>query len=140
MTCKNRGGDEGIRTLGPHVANVMLSQLSYIPTYMCAFARVGIIAHSSNESKKSSSVTPCSTSSNCHLNCPNKRCSENLSSQKPKTCAMETIVYNEPAAHGYLLVQLKLSRRAMKADVIGRIAKSAFCSPREYWRGNTHEH
>ncbi len=25
------GGDEGIRTLGPHVANVMLSQLSYIP-------------------------------------------------------------------------------------------------------------
>ena len=26
------GGDEGIRTLGPHVANVMLSQLSYIPT------------------------------------------------------------------------------------------------------------
>lgn len=29
---KFRGGDEGIRTLGPHVANVMLSQLSYIPT------------------------------------------------------------------------------------------------------------
>src|SRR5699024_7545523 len=37
-----RGGDEGIRTLGPHVANVMLSQLSYIPTGRCAFAR-GII-------------------------------------------------------------------------------------------------
>ncbi len=28
---KRDGGDEGIRTLGPHVANVMLSQLSYIP-------------------------------------------------------------------------------------------------------------
>ena len=25
------GGDEGIRTLDPHVANVVLSQLSYIP-------------------------------------------------------------------------------------------------------------
>ena len=33
------GGDEGIRTLGPHVANVMLSQLSYIPTKVCAFAQ-----------------------------------------------------------------------------------------------------
>ena len=33
------GGDEGIRTLGPHVANVMLSQLSYIPTKVCAFAK-----------------------------------------------------------------------------------------------------
>lgn len=31
-----RGGDEGIRTLDPHVANVVLSQLSYIPTNMCA--------------------------------------------------------------------------------------------------------
>ena len=28
-----RGGDDGIRTHDPHVANVMLSQLSYIPTY-----------------------------------------------------------------------------------------------------------
>ena len=27
-----RGGDDGIRTHDPHVANVMLSQLSYIPT------------------------------------------------------------------------------------------------------------
>ena len=27
------GGDDGIRTHDPHVANVMLSQLSYIPTY-----------------------------------------------------------------------------------------------------------
>ncbi len=26
------GGDEGIRTLDPYVANVVLSQLSYIPT------------------------------------------------------------------------------------------------------------
>ena len=25
------GGDEGIRTLDPHIANVVLSQLSYIP-------------------------------------------------------------------------------------------------------------
>ena len=40
------GGDEGIRTLGPHVANVMLSQLSYIPTrYARNGARVRIIAH-----------------------------------------------------------------------------------------------
>ena len=31
-TCLNiRGGDDGIRTHDPHVANVMLSQLSYIP-------------------------------------------------------------------------------------------------------------
>lgn len=29
-----RGGDDGIRTHDPHVANVMLSQLSYIPTYV----------------------------------------------------------------------------------------------------------
>ncbi len=29
---KARGGDDGIRTHDPHVANVMLSQLSYIPT------------------------------------------------------------------------------------------------------------
>lgn len=29
---KIRGGDDGIRTHDPHVANVMLSQLSYIPT------------------------------------------------------------------------------------------------------------
>lgn len=28
------GGDEGARTLDPHVANVVLSQLSYIP--ICA--------------------------------------------------------------------------------------------------------
>ena len=28
---KYLGGDEGIRTLDPHVANVVLSQLSYIP-------------------------------------------------------------------------------------------------------------
>lgn len=28
---KNHGGDEGARTLDPHVANVVLSQLSYIP-------------------------------------------------------------------------------------------------------------
>ena len=34
-----RGGDDGIRTHDPHVANVMLSQLSYIPTGLCAFAR-----------------------------------------------------------------------------------------------------
>lgn len=32
-----RGGDDGIRTHDPHVANVMLSQLSYIPTNRCAF-------------------------------------------------------------------------------------------------------
>jgi hypothetical protein len=31
LTWYHDGGDEGIRTLGPHVANVMLSQLSYIP-------------------------------------------------------------------------------------------------------------
>lgn len=35
------GGDEGIRTLGPHVANVMLSQLSYIPTRYGAQWRAG---------------------------------------------------------------------------------------------------
>lgn len=35
------GGDEGIRTLGPHVANVMLSQLSYIPTRHGAQRRAG---------------------------------------------------------------------------------------------------
>ncbi len=35
------GGDEGIRTLGPHVANVMLSQLSYIPTRYGAQRRAG---------------------------------------------------------------------------------------------------
>jgi hypothetical protein len=29
---KINGGDGGIRTPDPHVANVMLSQLSYIPT------------------------------------------------------------------------------------------------------------
>lgn len=34
---ESRGGDDGIRTHDPHVANVMLSQLSYIPTkYACA--------------------------------------------------------------------------------------------------------
>ena len=38
-----RGGDDGIRTHDPHVANVMLSQLSYIPTYMCAFTQNGIL-------------------------------------------------------------------------------------------------
>ena len=38
-----RGGDDGIRTHDPHVANVMLSQLSYIPTCMCAFAQKGIL-------------------------------------------------------------------------------------------------
>jgi hypothetical protein len=45
--CKCDGGDEGIRTLGPHVANVMLSQLSYIPiVWSAALAtRVGIVAH-----------------------------------------------------------------------------------------------
>lgn len=32
LTCGKRGGDDGIRTHDPHVANVMLSQLSYIPT------------------------------------------------------------------------------------------------------------
>ena len=37
-----RGGDDGIRTHDPHVANVMLSQLSYIPTCMCAAAQDGI--------------------------------------------------------------------------------------------------
>ena len=35
----SHGGDEGIRTLGPHVANVMLSQLSYIPTGFALLAR-----------------------------------------------------------------------------------------------------
>ena len=30
------GGDEGARTPDPHVANVVLSQLSYIPTDWCA--------------------------------------------------------------------------------------------------------
>ncbi len=34
-----RGGDDGIRTHDPHVANVMLSQLSYIPTGLCALSR-----------------------------------------------------------------------------------------------------
>ena len=38
-----RGGDDGIRTHDPHVANVMLSQLSYIPTICCAFAQDGIL-------------------------------------------------------------------------------------------------
>ena len=37
------GGDEGIRTLGPHVANVMLSQLSYIPTGCRAEAQSSIL-------------------------------------------------------------------------------------------------
>ena len=32
LTCSFRGGDDGIRTHDPYVANVMLSQLSYIPT------------------------------------------------------------------------------------------------------------
>ena len=40
-----RGGDEGIRTLGPHVANVMLSQLSYIPTKVSAFAQGNSLPH-----------------------------------------------------------------------------------------------
>lgn len=31
------GGDGGIRTPDPHVANVMLSQLSYIPTALPLF-------------------------------------------------------------------------------------------------------
>ena len=39
LTCGKRGGDDGIRTHDPHVANVMLSQLSYIPTKVCAFAQ-----------------------------------------------------------------------------------------------------
>ena len=38
-----RGGDDGIRTHDPHVANVMLSQLSYIPTCMSAFAQKSIL-------------------------------------------------------------------------------------------------
>ena len=38
-----RGGDDGIRTHDPHVANVMLSQLSYIPTCMCAHAQKSIL-------------------------------------------------------------------------------------------------
>lgn len=38
-----RGGDDGIRTHDPHVANVMLSQLSYIPTKVCAFAQGSIL-------------------------------------------------------------------------------------------------
>ena len=38
-----RGGDDGIRTHDPHVANVMLSQLSYIPTCMCAHAQKNIL-------------------------------------------------------------------------------------------------
>ena len=37
------GGDDGIRTHDPHVANVMLSQLSYIPTREGAFAREHIL-------------------------------------------------------------------------------------------------
>ena len=28
---KKKGGDEGIRTLDPQIANLMLSQLSYVP-------------------------------------------------------------------------------------------------------------
>ena len=38
-------GPEGIRTLGPHVANVMLSQLSYIPTKVSAFAQGSSLPH-----------------------------------------------------------------------------------------------
>lgn len=34
------GGDGGIRTLDPHVANVVLSQLSYTPTYICKSGQV----------------------------------------------------------------------------------------------------
>ena len=36
------GVGEGIRTLGPHVANVMLSQLSYIPRMSPSFAKPAI--------------------------------------------------------------------------------------------------
>lgn len=43
-TCLNiRGGDDGIRTHDPHVANVMLSQLSYIPTGSALIARGNIL-------------------------------------------------------------------------------------------------
>ena len=38
-----RGGDDGIRTHDPHVANVMLSQLSYIPTYERVNAQESIL-------------------------------------------------------------------------------------------------
>ena len=38
-----RGGDDGIRTHDPYVANVMLSQLSYIPTYGARFAQAHIV-------------------------------------------------------------------------------------------------
>ena len=37
------GGDDGIRTHDPHVANVMLSQLSYIPTGSRAEAQSSIL-------------------------------------------------------------------------------------------------
>ena len=38
-----RGGDDGIRTHDPHVANVMLSQLSYIPIVWRACAQASIL-------------------------------------------------------------------------------------------------
>lgn len=38
-----RGGDDGIRTHDPYVANVMLSQLSYIPTNKCAETQIIIL-------------------------------------------------------------------------------------------------
>ena len=39
-------GDKGIRTLDPHVANVVLSQLSYTPTGFERYYRTnGIILH-----------------------------------------------------------------------------------------------
>ena len=44
LTCWNfDGGDDGIRTHDPHVANVMLSQLSYIPIDWCACAQASIL-------------------------------------------------------------------------------------------------
>lgn len=43
LTCGKRGGDDGIRTHDPHVANVMLSQLSYIPIVWRACAQASIL-------------------------------------------------------------------------------------------------
>ena len=46
-------GDGGIRTLDPHVANVVLSQLSYAPLNGAAFYRTDqIIIHQNSRSCK----------------------------------------------------------------------------------------
>lgn len=41
---KRSGGAEGIRTLDPHVANVVLSQLSYCPTVLPVAAYCGCLS------------------------------------------------------------------------------------------------